>query len=145
MKFVVEAVCVSEEKGIQKQSVDRVRLIKDFGIENDAHSGQGQRQVSLLAGEEIDGMKAEGLDLQPGAFGENLVTRGMDWSDADIGGKILIGETVMSITQKGKECHSHCAIFHQVGRCIMPEMGVFARVIKGGVIHVGSRGDYSIR
>lgn len=145
MKFIVEAVCVSEEKGIQKHPVDRVRLIENFGIENDAHSGEGHRQISLLAGEAIDGMRAEGLNLEPGAFGENLVTRGIDWSDVEIGGKIHIGETEMFITQKGKECHSPCAIFHHAGRCIMPEMGVFARVVKGGIIHAGSRGDYSIR
>jgi MOSC domain-containing protein YiiM len=145
MKFIVEAVCVSSEKGIQKHEVDKVRLIEDLGIENDAHSGEGHRQVSLLAGEAIDGMKAEGLDLEPGAFGENLVTRGIDWSDVEIGGKIHIGEIELFITQKGKECHSFCDIYYQAGRCIMPEMGVFARVVKGGIIHAGSRGDYSIR
>ncbi len=145
MKFIVEAVCVSSEKGIQKYEVDQVRLIEDFGIENDAHSGKGHRQVSLLAGEAIDEMKAEGLDLEPGAFGENLVTREIDWSDAEIGGKIHIGEAELFITQKGKECHSHCAIYYQAGRCIMPEMGIFARVVKGGVIHAGSSGDYRLR
>jgi MOSC domain-containing protein YiiM len=145
MKFTVEAVCVSSEKGIQKNEVDQVRLIKDFGIENDAHSGKGHRQVSFLPGEAIDGMKAEGLNLEPGAFGENLVTRGIDWSEVEIGGEIHIGETELLITQKGKECHSRCAIYYQAGRCIMPEMGIFARVVKGGIIHAGSSGDYRVR
>jgi len=145
MKFTVEAVCISSEKGIQKNEVDQIRLIKDFGIENDAHSGEGHRQVSFLAGEAIDGMKDEGLNLKPGAFGENLVTRGIDWSEVKIGEEIHIGGTELLITQKGKECHSPCAIYYQAGRCIMPEMGIFARVVKGGIIHAGSSGYYRVR
>ncbi len=144
MKFTVESVCISEKKGVQKNSVDEIRLIEGCGIENDAHSGQGTRQVSLLAAEAIDTMKAKGLDLKPGAFGENIVTRGMDWTRAEIGGHFRIGDVDLVITQKGKECHSRCAIYYQAGHCIMPEMGIFARVIKGGIIHAGSCGHYRV-
>lgn len=145
MKFTVEAVCVSERKGVQKHGTDRVRLIEDFGIENDVHAGHWPRQVSFLAGEAIDSMKGEGLELKPGAFGENIVTRGIDWTKVKVGGLVRVGEVELEITQIGKECQSPCAIFYAVGRCIMPKMGIFAKVRKGGVIHVGSSGDYRIR
>ena len=50
-------------------------------------------------------------------------------------GQLAIGEeVVLEITQIGKECHRGCAISRQVGRCIMPQEGVFSRVIRGGVV-----------
>ncbi len=143
MNFTVEAVCISSEKGSQKKPVEKVCLIENFGIEKDAHaSKEWHRQVSLLAGEAIDELKAEGANVAPGAFGENIVTRGMDWSKAKIGGKVKIGKVELKITQIGKECHTPCAIFHATGRCIMPEIGVFTKVIKGGIVHAKSRGYY---
>jgi len=145
MRFTVEAVCISKKKGVQKHAVNSIRLIENFGIEKDAHAGDLQRQVSLLAAEAIDTMKAEGLKLDPGAFGENIVTRGIDWTKAKIGDKIVIDYVEVEITQIGKECLTPCAIYYAVGRCIMPEMGIFAKVIKGGIIHVDSCGDYRIR
>jgi len=144
MKFDIEVVCISEQKGTQKHAVDGILLIEGLGIEKDAHAGSGHRQVSFLAGEEIDLMKAEGLSLEPGAFGENIITRGMDWTEAEVGGRIIIGETEMEITQKGKECHTPCIIQELAGRCIMPEKSVFARVIRGGTVHAGNSGHYSI-
>jgi len=145
MRFTVEAVCISKKKGVQKHAVNSIRLIENFGIEKDAHAGDLQRQVSLLAAEAIDTMKAEGLKLDPGAFGENIVTRGIDWTKAKIGDKIVIDYVEVEITQIGKECLTPCAIYYAVGRCIMPEMGIFAKVIKGGIIHADSCGDYRIR
>ena len=145
MRFTVEAVCISKKKGVQKHAVNSIRLIENFGIEKDAHAGDLQRQVSLLAAEAIDTMKAEGLKLDPGAFGENIVTRGIDWTKAKIGDKIVIDHVEVEITQIGKECLTPCAIYYAVGRCIMPEMGIFAKVIKGGIIHADSCGDYRIR
>jgi len=143
MKFEVEAVCISEKKGEQKRSVKKADLVLDFGIKGDAHAGNWHRQVSLLAAEDIEEMEAEGFDLAPGDFAENIVTRGMDWSQADVGGKIIIGKTELEITQLGKECHTPCAIYYKAGRCIMPERGIFAKVTKGGAIRAGSRGHYS--
>jgi molybdopterin adenylyltransferase len=142
MRFTVEALCVSDEKGGPKQAVEEVRLIADAGIEGDAHAGSGHRQVSFLAGEAVDTLRAEGLTLSPGVFGENIVTRGIDWTRSQLGGCIRIGEAVLEITQLGKECHTPCAIYRAAGRCIMPDLGVFAKVIKGGLIHAGDRGDY---
>ena len=145
MKFTVEALCYSEKKGTQKQAINSCKLVENFGIENDAHAGDWHRQVSLLADEDIDMMESEGLELEPGAFGENIVTRGIDWANAKIGGFIRIGKVKLVITQIGKECHTPCAIYHAVGRCIMPDKGIFAKVIEGGVIHAKSSGYYSIR
>jgi MOSC domain-containing protein YiiM len=145
MTFTVEAVCISTKKGVQKHAVKTVRLLEDLGIEHDAHAGNGHRQVSLLAGEAIDTMREAGLDLEHGAFGENIVTRGIDWTRVSIGDHIRIGDAELVITQKGKECHTPCAIFYEAGRCIMPEFGIFARIKRGGVIHAGNSGDHCIR
>jgi MOSC domain-containing protein YiiM len=144
MKFEVEAVCISKNKGEQKRPITAAELLPNYGIKGDAHAGDWHRQVSLLAAEDIDGMKDEGFDLNPGDFGENIITRGIDWTQTRIGGKIIIGDAEMEVTQLGKECHQPCAIYYKAGRCIMPERGIFAKVIKGGTIHAGSRGHYSV-
>ncbi len=144
MRFTIEALCTSARKGVQKKEVTEVQLIENFGIKGDAHAGAGRRQVSFLAGEDVDRMREQGLELEPGAFGENILTRGIDWSKAEVGGIIRIGEAELEITQIGKECHTPCAIYHAAGYCIMPTAGIFARVIKGGTLHVGHHGHYRI-
>ena len=145
MRFRVEAVCVSREKGTPKAAVEEIALVVDAGISGDAHAGGGRRQVSFLAGEDVDGLRAEGLTLAAGAFGENIVTRGIDWTRAAVGGRIEVGGAEFELTQLGKECHTPCAIFRAAGRCIMPDRGVFARVVKGGTIHAGDHGHYRFR
>jgi MOSC domain-containing protein YiiM len=145
VKFTVESVNIAAAKGVPKHEVLEIACRENYGIEGDAHAGDWHRQVSLLAGEAIDAMKAKGLTLAPGAFGENIVTRGVDWSRAKIGDSISIDEVELLITQIGKECHSRCAIYYAAGDCIMPKQGIFAKVLKGGKIHAQSSGDYHIR
>jgi MOSC domain-containing protein YiiM len=145
VKFKVESVNIAAAKGVAKHEMPEIVLREDFGIEGDAHAGPWHRQVSLLAGEAIDAMKAKGLTLAPGAFGENIVTRGVDWSRAKVGEIIVIGPVQLQITQIGKECHSRCAIYYSAGECIMPSQGIFAKVLKGGKINAHSRGRYHIR
>jgi len=144
VKFKVESVNIAAEKGVQKHEVAEIVLKENFGIAGDAHAGGWHRQVSLLAGEAVDAMRAKGLDLAPGAFGENIVTRGVDWSRARVGERIMIGAVELQITQIGKECHSRCAIYYAAGECIMPSQGIFAKVLKGGKINAESSGDYHI-
>lgn len=144
VEFKVESVNVSDKKGIQKHEVEEVELIEELGIKDDAHAGKWHRQVSFLAGESVDTMKAKGLDLKPGAFGENIVTRGIDWAKMQVGGMIYINDLVLELTQIGKECHDKCAIYYTAGECIMPTQGVFAKVIKGGKIRAEDSGYYSI-
>jgi molybdopterin adenylyltransferase len=142
MSFAVEAVCVSARKGEPKHAVESIRLSAGKGIDGDAHAGSGHRQVSFLAGEDVDSLRADGLTLGHGAFGENIVTRGIDWRQTQIGGIIEIGGSRLEITQIGKECHAPCAIFRAAGRCIMPDRGIFAKVLQGGTIHAGDSGHY---
>ena len=144
MKFIVESVNISKKKGVQKHEVEKIELLKDFGIRGDAHSGEWHRQVSFLAGEAVDVMKKKVRDLQllPGAFGENIVTRGIDWTRVMKGGKISINEAELEVTQLGKVCHDRCAIYDAAGDCIMPTQGIFAKVIRGGIIHAGDSGHY---
>lgn len=133
----VIAVCISEKKGTQKHEVDGVTLVPDYGIENDAHAGKWHRQVSLLNFEKIEDFRAKGVDVDFGAFGENIIIDEIDFRTLPIGTRFEIGDALLELTQIGKECHSHCAIYHAVGDCIMPREGVFTEVIKGGKIKVG--------
>lgn len=133
------AVCTSKEKAIKKESVSEGLLEQEFGIVGDAHADCcTHRQVSLLAIESINKMRGAGFDVNPGDFAENLTTQGVDLVSLPVGTRLSIGQdAVLEITQIGKECHTGCAIFHQVGKCIMPKEGVFARVIRGGVVKAG--------
>jgi len=133
----VIAVCISEKKGTQKTQVPEIRLIPNYGIEGDAHAGNWHRQVSLLALEKIEAFRAKGAEVDYGAFGENIIVEGYDLRALPVGTRFRIGDALLELTQIGKECHSHCAIYHRVGDCIMPREGVFTIVLEGGVIKAG--------
>ncbi len=138
MSAKVIAVNISEQKGEQKIPVSAVELKVDYGIAGDAHAGNWHRQISLLAEESIDKMRQMGLDVDPGAFAENITTRGVVLTDLPIGARLALDETLLEVTQIGKECHSRCAIYHQAGDCVMPKEGIFARVLRGGLVQAGS-------
>lgn len=133
----VLAVCTSAARGTQKTPADAVTLVAGHGIEGDAHAGDWHRQVSLLSAEKIDAFRARGAVVGDGAFGENLVVEGFDLRTVPVGTRFRIGTALLELTQIGKECHSHCAIYKQMGECIMPREGVFARVLSGGVVRPG--------
>ena len=133
----VLAVCISDRKGIQKTEIPEGTLVEDWGLEGDAHAGKWPRQVSMLSFEKIEAFRAKGADVDFGAFGENLVTEGFDLSRIPVGTKFRIGGAVLELTQIGKECHSHCAIYNVMGECIMPREGVFAKVLRGGTVRPG--------
>jgi len=137
-KGTIVAVCRSEEKHTQKNEAVELVLIPDFGIEGDAHAGFAHRQVSLLGNESVDKMRGKGIELAPGAFGENLLTRGIDLISLEVGERLEVGdEVVLEVTQIGKECVDRCAIYYQVGDCVMPREGIFTRVVSGGRIRPG--------
>jgi MOSC domain-containing protein YiiM len=135
----VIAVCRSDKKGERKTPVARVTIREEYGVVGDAHADSAtHRQVSLLAIESIDKMRGKGLELQPGDFAENITTEGIDLSRLPIGTRLSIGdEVVLEMTQIGKECHAGCAIRQQIGDCIMPREGIFARVVRGGTVKPG--------
>ncbi len=140
IKGRIKAISVSQEKGTQKTNVPRAELKADFGIIGDAHSGNWHRQVSLLALESIDKMIAKGAKVAPGNFAENITTEGVDLCALEIGSILKLGGDVeLEITQFGKKCHSNCEIFEQIGDCIMPREGIFAKVVKAGVINTGDQ------
>jgi len=130
------AVCRSDEKGTTKDVIAEGVFKEDYGLLNDAHADcYTHRQVSLLAIESIDKMRKLGLNVNPGDFAENLTTEGLQIASLPVGTRISVGEDViLEITQIGKECHTKCAIFQQIGKCIMPKEGVFAKVIRGGSV-----------
>jgi MOSC domain-containing protein YiiM len=134
---VVTGVNISARRGIQKRAVAEATLVTGLGIQGDAHAGDWHRQVSLLAEESVDKMRRLGLDVGPGAFAENLTTRGLAVPTLRIGDLVVLGEVRLEVTQIGKECHSHCAIYQQAGDCVMPREGVFARVLAGGQVRAG--------
>ena len=129
----IRAVCVSSEKGTAKRRVEEGLLLEDYGLEGDAHAGKWHRQVSLLPWEAIREFQKK-IPVEEGAFGENLVTEGLDFKDLTVGTVLCCGEAELEMTQIGKECHKSCAIRQATGDCIMPGNGVFARVLKGGSV-----------
>lgn len=134
----IVAVCTSPKKGMRKKNVGEAVLVVEHGLEGDAHVGDWHRQVSLLALESIEKMRAMGLKVGPGDFAENLTTEGIDLVSLPVGTKLLIGEEGLGeVTQIGKECHTRCAIYHQAGDCVMPKEGIFIRVLQGGPVKVG--------
>jgi MOSC domain-containing protein YiiM len=135
----VVAVCSSKKKGTRKEPVAEGLLQKDHGLVGDAHAGVlPNRQVSLLSVASIDKMRELGLDLYPGDFAENITVEGLDLCHLPVGTRLAVGqEVILEISQIGKECHTACAIRRKVGQCIMPEEGVFARVVRGGMVRAG--------
>ena len=138
----IKAISISEKRGTKKVNVPEAELKVDLGIAGDAHAANWHRQISLLGVESIDKMVAIGVQVSPGNFAENITTEGIDLIEIPIGGRVRIGENVeIEITQIGKECHSRCEIYEQVGDCIMPREGVFAKVISPGKIRVGDNAE----
>lgn len=138
MEARVISVNVSKDKGEKKRNVEQCLLVKDMGLKDDAHAGFMHRQVSLLARESIEKIRKMGLNVVPGDFAENLTTEGIDLPCLPIGTKLLVGDSiVLRVTQIGKECHAQCAIFQQVGDCVMPREGIFAEVLTEGKVKVG--------
>ena len=131
------AVCTSPEKGTQKQNVGSALLVEDWGIQGDAHAGKWHRQVSLLSYDRVEEFRTRGAQVEPGAFGENLLVEGFDFKSLPVGTRFGCNGAVLELTQIGKQCHAHCQIYRQVGDCIMPREGVFTRVLHGGTISVG--------
>ena len=133
----VIAVCTSPAKGTQKTNVGTAQFQEDWGIVGDAHAGKWHRQVSLLSWDKIEAFRSRGAEVREGDFGENLVVSGIDFRALPIGTKFRCNDVVLELTQIGKQCHAHCAIYHQMGDCIMPREGVFCKVLAGGTIAPG--------
>ncbi|MFC2078802.1 MOSC domain-containing protein [Candidatus Bipolaricaulota bacterium] len=133
----VVAVSISEAKGMPKTPISTGKLVKEWGLDGDAHAGKWHRQVSLLAMESIDKMLAMGADVAPGSFAENITTSGIDLVSLPIGTQMRIGVALVEVTQIGKVCHDRCAIYEQVGDCIMPREGIFVRVLEPGEVSAG--------
>ena len=131
----IVAVSVSTNKGVKKTNILLGTLIENYGLENDAHAGDWHRQVSLLAIESISKIREKGIDVNPGDFAENITTEGIKLWELPVGTRLELGEdTLVEVTQIGKECHDRCAIYKQVGDCVMPREGIFVKVLKGGTV-----------
>ena len=137
-KGVIKAISVSKEKGVPKTNVLDAEFKADFGIVGDAHAANWHRQVSLLAVESIDKMIAAGAKVSPGDFAENITTEGIELRKLSVGDRFRVNQGIeLEVSQLGKKCHSHCAIYDQIGDCIMPREGIFVKVLKGGSVKVG--------
>ena len=137
-KGTILSVNVSSDKGQKKNNIGKCLLVEGLGMEGDAHAGMETRQVSLLARESIEKIRAKGLDVRYGDFAENLTTEGIILHELPIGTRLVVNEkVVLELSQIGKICHDRCAIYYQVGDCVMPREGIFAKVITGGEVKVG--------
>lgn len=134
----VLAVCISEKKGVQKHEIPEGKLIRDYGIEGDAHAGNWHRQVSMLGKESVDKVQPKmPVELKPGAFAENLLTEGIILYELPVGTRLRIGDALGEVTQIGKECHNSCAIKKIAGDCVMPREGIFIKVLRPGTVRPG--------
>ncbi len=139
----IVSVNTSRKKGQIKNPVAAVELVAGLGITGDSHRGFAHRQVSLLRIEDIEEQKSRleagsSVALGPGAFAENLTTRGIDLGALAVGDELVVGGTVrLRVSQVGKECHTKCAVFHLTGDCIMPVRGIFCEVLAGGTVRAG--------
>jgi MOSC domain-containing protein YiiM len=133
----VVAVCTSAKKGMRKKNVGESEIVVNSGLAGDAHAGDWHRQVSLLAMESIEKMRAMGLKVGPGDFAENITTEGIDLIALPVGTRVRLGEAELEVTQLGKVCHNRCAIYYQAGDCVMPKEGIFGKVLAGGRVKVG--------
>lgn len=134
----VVSVNISARKGEQKHPVPAIQLRLHHGIVGDAHAGNWHRQISLLAEESVDTMRAAcPIALDPGVFAENINTVGIDLRHLPVGTHLRIGETEVEVTQIGKECHNDCAIRKAAGDCVMPREGIFVKVLESGAIKTG--------
>jgi molybdenum cofactor synthesis domain-containing protein len=139
----VVSVNLSESKGIPKRPVDRITLDSN-GVVGDAHAGPWHRQVSLLSRESIERFSSQmGRAILPGEFAENITVGGLPFGTVSPFDRLRFGTVELAVTQIGKKCHGQgCSIFQQVGRCVMPSEGIFARVIHGGTIAAGDSGEH---
>ena len=133
----VVSVNVAASKGVRKVPQADVELVVEHGVQGDAHAGPWHRQVSLLALESVQKMRDQGLDVNPGDFGENVTTQGIVVFELPIGTRLRAGTALLEVTQIGKVCHNHCAIYEQAGDCVMPSEGIFVRVLEGGQLRPG--------
>ncbi len=133
----VVSVNVAAGKGVRKTPRAQVALVAEHGVEGDGHAGPWHRQVSLLAAESIAKMRAQGLTVGPGDFAENVTTEGIIVYELPVGTRLRLGDTLVEVTQIGKVCHDHCAIFYAAGDCVMPREGIFVRVLEGGPLRAG--------
>jgi MOSC domain-containing protein YiiM len=134
----VVSVNIAAEKGVRKSPRAQVALVAEHGVEGDGHAGPWHRQVSLLASESIDKMRAQGLEVGPGDFGENVTTEGIVVHELPVGTRLRLGDALVEVTQIGKVCHDRCAIFYAAGDCVMPREGIFVRVLEGGPLSAGA-------
>lgn len=137
MKGCIVAVCRAPAKGMQKTDIGEAVLVEDKGMEGDAHFGFAHRQVSLLNAEEAAKIREKVPHLKAGDFAENFLVEGFDLSRLRTGDFLKVGDTLLEVTQIGKECHSRCAIYEAAGDCIMPRLGIFCRVVRGGAVRRG--------
>lgn len=134
----IVAVSISRKKGVKKTNIPSGELIENHGLKNDAHAGDWHRQISLLARESIAKIRQKGLDVNPGDFAENITTEGIRLWELPVGTRIKLGDrAIAEVTQIGKECHDRCAIFHQVGDCVMPREGIFVKILETGEVKPG--------
>ncbi len=134
----LKAINISKQRETIKTPVSSGKFCVNYGIEGDAHAGNWHRQVSLLAQESIDKMivlGGEGLDS--GKFAENIIAQGISLHTLPVGTHVLIGPCLVEVTQIGKKCHQHCEIFKKIGTCIMPQEGIFVKVLSEGQVCPG--------
>ncbi len=138
MKGIIKTICISAKKGTGKTRVKSARAIENYGLQNDAHTGPGKRQLSMLTADNLKGLQKKGINVKPGDMGENILIDKLDIATIKLNGRIIFGNDIICrVTQFGKECHSRCSIWEKLSECSMSERGIFMKVLKGGMLKTG--------
>jgi len=145
-KIDILSLNVSEQKGTIKRPVDEI-MIDRLGVVGDAHAGCWHRQVSLLEHACVEQFAQRlGRPIGPGEFGENITYRGATSREVAPLDRFVLGDVELEVTQIGKACHGDgCAIYRDVGKCVMPTEGLFTRVIQSGALRRGMQGEHRPR
>ncbi|HML33770.1 MULTISPECIES: MOSC domain-containing protein [Sporomusa] len=130
----VLSIHISSSKGIEKNSINRVKVIEHWGLENDAHGGNWDRQVSLFPIEAMNKVPAEKYDeVINGGYTENITVSGIPLEQFSANSFVQIGnEVLIQIKHVGKEQYK------EQGRpYIVSREGRFGIILKGGYINIG--------
>ncbi|HEY89542.1 MAG TPA: MOSC domain-containing protein [Thermoflexia bacterium] len=113
-------------------------LVAGYGLVGDAHAGLNEREVALIAVAEIEAFnRTHQLGAGPGSFADNLTIAELDLTQLQVGDQLHVGPTLLEVVQLGKP-RSQAHSYNFKGHSILPDVGVFCRVLEGGPVQQGA-------
>ena len=133
--------------GVPKLPVAEAR-VSAAGMEGDRQRqrrfhGGPRRALSLYALELIEVLQLEGHHAVPGALGENVTVRGVDWRTMLPSARLRLGDVEIELTSFAAPCKTIRHVFldeeiTRISQKVHPGWSrVYARVLGVGVLRVG--------